>query len=44
MSKYHRYSPKIRELAAQLVVEHQDEYRSEWAVLNLFLSRFRRGV
>ena len=33
MNKHKRYSPEIRERAVRLVLEHQENYRSEWAAL-----------
>lgn len=33
MSRHKRYPPEIRERAVRLVLEHQETYRSEWAVL-----------
>ena len=31
MNKHKRYPPEIRERAVRLVLEHQENYRSEWA-------------
>ena len=33
MNKHKRYPPEIRERAVRLVLEHQENYRSEWAAL-----------
>ena len=31
MPRTNRYSPEVRERAVRMVVEHRDEYPSEWA-------------
>lgn len=31
MPRSNRYSPEVRERAVRMVVEHRDEYPSEWA-------------
>ena len=31
MNRHKRYPPEIRERAVRLILEHQDNYRSEWA-------------
>ena len=33
MSSSNRYSPEVRERAVRLVLEHRDEYDSEWAAI-----------
>ena len=33
MNRHKRYPPEIRERAVRLVLEHQENYRSEWAAL-----------
>lgn len=33
MNQHKRYPPEIRERAVRLVLEHQENYRSEWAAL-----------
>ena len=33
MNNHKRYPPEIRERAVRLVLEHQENYRSEWAAL-----------
>ena len=33
MNKHKRYPPEVRERAVRLVLEHQENYRSEWAAL-----------
>ena len=33
MNKHKRYPREIRERAVRLVLEHQENYRSEWAAL-----------
>lgn len=33
MNKLKRYPPEIRERALRLFLEHQENYRSEWAAL-----------
>jgi transposase len=33
MSRATRYSPEVRERAVRLVLEHRDEYVSEWAAM-----------
>jgi len=36
MSRQTRYSPEVRERAVRMVLEHQDEYPSQWqAVLSI---------
>ena len=33
MNRHKRYPPKVRERAVRLVLEHQENYRSQWAAL-----------
>ena len=33
MARRSRYSPEVRERAVRMVVEHQDEYESQWAAI-----------
>ena len=33
MPRTTRYSPEVRERAVRMVVEHRDEYPSEWAAM-----------
>jgi len=33
MNKTERYSPEVREKAVRLVVEHREDYESEWAAI-----------
>ena len=33
MSRQSRFSPEVRERAVKLVLEHQDEYESQWAAI-----------
>ena len=33
MSRQGRFSPEVRERAVKLVLEHQDEYDSQWAAI-----------
>ncbi len=33
MSRPSRYSPEVRERAVRMVLEHQEEYDSEWAAI-----------
>ncbi len=33
LKTYKRHPPEIRERAVRLVLEHQEDYRSEWAAL-----------
>jgi transposase len=33
MSRATRYSPELRERAVRMVIEHRDEYPSEWAAM-----------
>ena len=33
MSRQSRFSPEVRERAVKLVLEHQDEYESQWAAM-----------
>ncbi len=34
MGRQKRYSPEVRERAVRLVLEHQDEYESQWAAIS----------
>ena len=33
MSKAEKYSPEVRERAVRMVLEHQDEHRSQWSAI-----------
>ena len=33
MSKVNRYSPEVRERAARMVLEHEDDYSSRWQAI-----------
>ena len=39
MSKSTRYSPEVRERAVRMVLEHQDEYDSQWAAIESIASK-----
>ena len=34
MNRNKRYPPEVRERAVRLVLEHQEDYNSQWAALN----------
>ena len=34
MNKQTRYSPEVRERAVRMVLEHQEEYESQWAAVS----------
>jgi len=40
MSSSNRYVPEVRKRAVRLVLEHRDEYASEWAAITLIASKF----
>lgn len=40
MSSSNRYAPEVRERAVRLVLEHRDEYESEWAAITSIASKF----
>ena len=33
MSRASKFSPEVRELSVKMVLEHQDEYESQWAAI-----------
>ena len=33
MNRHKRYPPEVRERAVRLVLEHQEDYNSQWAAL-----------
>ena len=39
MNRHKRYSPEIRERAVRLFLEHQKNYRSEWAALTSIVDK-----
>jgi transposase len=39
MTRTNRYSPEVRERAVRMVVEHVDEYSSEWAAITSVASK-----
>jgi transposase len=39
MTRTNRYSPEVRERAVRMVVEHLDEYSSEWAAITSVSSK-----
>ena len=39
MNRHKRYPPEVRERAVRLVLEHQENYHSEWAALTAILDR-----
>lgn len=40
MSRSRRYPPEVRERAVALVLEHQGEYRSQWAAMGAIAPKF----
>ena len=40
MSKRIRYSPEVKERAVRMVVEHQEEYSSQWSCISSIASKF----
>ena len=40
MPRQSRYSPEVRERAIRMVLDHRDEYLSEWAALTSVASTF----
>ena len=40
MSRSRRYPPEVRERAVALVLEHQGEYRSQWAAMEAIAPKF----
>ncbi len=40
MSRSRRYPPEVRERAVALVLEHQGEYRSQWAAMSAIAPKF----
>ena len=39
MTRTNRYSPEVRDRAVRMVVEHLDEYSSEWAAITSVSSK-----
>lgn len=39
MSRNSRYSPEVRERAVRMVVDHQDDFSSEWAAITSVSSK-----
>jgi len=42
MKKSNTYSPEVRERAVRMVMEHRDDYPSEWAAIESIASKIAK--
>ena len=44
MNRHKRYPPEVRERAVRLVLEHQENYNSQWAALTSIADKIGRAA